>query len=879
MANPPRSKLWLLVAACFTLLACARAVSLPSGGTPLFSGDLPSQFGFGPPADLATRTVVSVSGPPATQGWRISTLKDAKNQWDVELNATLPRAFSKGDRAVVVFWARAVRTPKDPLLGTGRMAVNLQKASADWDKSLAQTIQVGPEWREYAFRFEWIASYGNGGAMIALDFGFSEQDIEVAAIQVHHFGTAVALDSLPNTAVAYPGMEDGAAWRTEALARIETLRKGDFSVTVTDSGGTPLPGATVSVELIRHAFPFGSVIQSDRILNDDSAEGRTYRRKFLELFNSGGPENDLKWQPWAGDWGPGWTRDIAGGGLDWLKQRGIPARGHVMVWPGKRNLPKQIVDLIGSSQQNTIPAKVLSHIDDMAAFTQGRVAEWDVVNEPFDNFDLLTAFGNDIMVDWFKRAKEKIPSARLYLNDWGNHDMFADPAHVQFDIDTVKNLKAKGAPIEALGLQSHVGSAPAAPVHLLATLDRLSAETGLPLRITEFDSEIADDTIQANYMRDFLIAIFSHPAVNGFQMWGFWGKAHWIPRGALYRADFSEKPNGKAFRELVHGTWKTKVEGTTGANGRISGRGFFGDYRVSVEYNGQKSEEVFTLSSGAAADISMQMRGPRMLSLSTRGVVGPSTGSLNVGIAVPAGGTKKVLVRAIGPTLRAFGLTTALQTTRLVVTRIGSPNEEVIRRSGWSDAPDAPALRDAFANATGFGLQEGSLDSAAILDLTPGNYTFACESDDATAGVALIEVYELPSPGNAFVGLSTLGYTQPGEGILIAGLAVTGTQAKTYLIKGAGPTLEKIGVPGCVKRPRVVIFRGDTPLYANDGWEASPNRDALKAAMQPLGFVFPDGSADAAMLLTLPVGNYTIHCGGGANEQGRVLLEIYEVTP
>jgi endo-1,4-beta-xylanase len=129
---------------------------------------------------------------------------------------------------------------------------------------------------------------------------------------------------------------------------------------------------------------------------------------------------------------------------------------------------------------------------------------------------------------------------------------------------------------------------------VLAALEVYS-EFKLPIRITEFDIDTDDEQLQADYTRDFLILAYSHPSVVGVQHWGFWAKAHWRPRGALFRSDWSEKPAAKAYQDLVLKQWRTKLQGKAGASGKVSGRGFHGDYVVTVEQDGRRAEVTFTL--------------------------------------------------------------------------------------------------------------------------------------------------------------------------------------------------------------------------------------------------------------------------------------------
>ena len=84
-----------------------------------------------------------------------------------------------------------------------------------------------------------------------------------------------------------------------------------------------------------------------------------------------------------------------------------------------------------------------------------------------------------------------------------------------------------------------------------------------------------DEQMQGAYLRDFLIAMYSHPAVVGVQLWGFWEGQIFDPVRALYRTDWTEKPNGAAWRELVTEQWRTRAAGRTVPMGirEIGGKG------------------------------------------------------------------------------------------------------------------------------------------------------------------------------------------------------------------------------------------------------------------------------------------------------------------
>ena len=253
---------------------------------------------------------------------------------------------------------------------------------------------------------------------------------------------------------------------------------------------------------------------------------------------------------------------------------------------------------------------VIAHIREEARATKGLLKEWDVLNEPFTNHDLMDIFGREIMPTWFKAAREELPDAKLFFNDFSNHDATTDADHVKHYEETTRYLLDHGAPVSGLGLQAHFNGRPNAPENILAVLDHYQAEFHLPVRFTEFDVWTRDEELQADYTRDFLILCFSHPSVVGVQHWGFWETNHWRPSAAMYRTDWSEKPNARVYKDLVLHQWRTNLSGVTGADGRkiCGARGFQGDYTVTVEAGGHRVEKTFALAPGdKAAELSVTL--------------------------------------------------------------------------------------------------------------------------------------------------------------------------------------------------------------------------------------------------------------------------------
>jgi GH35 family endo-1,4-beta-xylanase len=558
----------------------------------LIGGDFLTSFKLYSGSAAATKREKKITGQPFRKVAELSTHKETSNFWGAEYSTPLTRRVEKGGVALLRFYLRCTSSQNDD--GIGVVQAYCQKASPDWDKSVTQRIVIGNQWKEFLIPFAFSSSYQPGAAMLAFGLGASKpQTLQLAGVELLYYGKKIKVDELPKSGESYAGRDSDAAWRIEAQNRINEIRKGDFVVQVKDANGLPVANADIRVEQLQHSFQFGSAVALWRLVSQ-TKEDKIYQQKFLDLFNAGGPENALKWQPWIGDWGSSrFGRSMALRGLRWLKDNEVPARGHVMVWPGWNNLPGLVSR--HKDKPEPIPGIILKHIKDISVSTRKYVYEWDVLNEPYANHDLMDIFGRQIMVDWFKTARQHNPSSRLYLNDYGilsGGGMNAE--HQDHYEETTRFLLRNKAPLGGLGFQGHFRMPLTPPRMILRLLDRY-ARLELPIKITEFDVDVADESLQADYTRDFLYAAFSHPSVSGIQLWGFWEKQHWRPNAALYRANWGEKPSGVVFRELTQKKWWTLVKGVSSKAGSFSGRGFYGTYRLMISIDGNQSKSMFKL--------------------------------------------------------------------------------------------------------------------------------------------------------------------------------------------------------------------------------------------------------------------------------------------
>ena len=549
----------------------------------LIEGDIRAEFTpfAEPAAGLGFRAIVPVRG--------------AKN-YDVEAKFTVPVAVNKGDVVLARFMARATSARQES--GEGAFVIAFGRGVAPHERSVAFTATPGPDWALFQVPFVVGQDYAAGEAVVALALASLVQTIEVSHLEVLNFGNRARLEQLPKLVFTYRGREADAPWRAAALQRIEKIRTAPLAIRVTDSAGQPIAGARVEARLIQPEFIFGSSVD-DTLLVANTPDALRYRATILELFDTVVIENGLKWGAWRNSPDRQATAIQA---LDWIDRQGLRHKGHNLVWPSFKFSPRDLKNL--PDPATALPKLITDHITEIMPVTKGRSYGWDVVNEPLHERDYFDHMPELAMADWFKLAQSLDPDAQLFINEYSMLNSALSPGTITRFRALIQRLRLAGAPIGGIGVQGHIGQQPRAPELVLTDLDLLAGE-GLPVQITEFDVNTKDEQIQADYTRDFLIACYSHPSVTGFIMWGFWQPKHWKPDAAMFRKDWSEKPNAAVWRDLVLEKWNTRMDTTTPSNGAVSVRGHLGRYRVTVTRDGViNSRELILTHSGADVTVS-----------------------------------------------------------------------------------------------------------------------------------------------------------------------------------------------------------------------------------------------------------------------------------
>jgi acetyl esterase/lipase len=258
-----------------------------------------------------------------------------------------------------------------------------------------------------------------------------------------------------------------------------------------------------------------------------------------------------------------------------------------------------------------------------------------------------------------------------------------------------------------------------------------------------------------------------------------------------------------------------------------------------------------------------------LLNLSTRAHAGIGDDVLIGGFIVgPSQSTKRLLIRALGPSLGAAGVSGALADPSLQL--VDSTGHVLGANDNWMEGGQT---QDIIATRLAPG---DPRESALIANLAAGAYTAIVSGVDGTQNIALVEVYDLDGAHLPhLLNLSTRGKVDVGEGVMIAGTIIGGSGSQTLVLRGLGPSFG--AGPGAIDNPLpdpilTLVDPNGATIFANDNWQDS-QRSQIAAAGLALS-----NPLEAAILVTLPPGNYTVLLSDTHGASGLGLLEIYNLS-
>ena len=404
----------------------------------------------------------------------------------------------------------------------------------------------------------------------------------------------------------------------KAENNIEKYRKGDASISFTDSKGNPLTGAEIRIEQVSQDFLFGNIIFPvvgvlGKFEDIDVYRPELFKKRFKDLFNMA--IFPFYWSAYERE--PGKEKwDRIDPILDWCELNDITPKGHPLAWVERGGTPAWLYDLPIELTEDLLKARITR----ISKGYKGRIDVWDVVNEPTHTVNWKTVMKDPYkmryksvpineIIDWidncYRWAHEANPEAELVINEY-------ETIVSNFILNTrerfyhlIAELLKRGTPVHGVGLQAHEPRSEwYSPVEYWKVLDYYS-ELGLPIHLTEFTAESSNEEIngwkkgtwtleaQADFAEQFYRLSFGHPMVKSINWWGLSDRYIWNerPQAGLIDKNYNPKPVYKRLRKLIKTEWMTHTSGKTDGEGSFQFRGFFGNYKISLK---TKDDRVYT---------------------------------------------------------------------------------------------------------------------------------------------------------------------------------------------------------------------------------------------------------------------------------------------
>ena len=253
------------------------------------------------------------------------------------------------------------------------------------------------------------------------------------------------------------------------------------------------------------------------------------------------------------------------------------------------------------------------------------------------------------------------------------------------------------------------------------------------------------------------------------------------------------------------------------------------------------------------------------VNLSTRAEVETGDQVSIAGFIIEGTSPKRIVLRAIGPSLASFGIANALPDP--VLELHASDQTLIASNDNWQDSNAADITATGLAPTN-------PLESAMVETLDPGSYTAVMSGKNGTTGIGLVEVYDLDKTTESqLANISTRAEVQTGNDVMIGGLILGGGGGTTtVLVRGLGPSLTQFGVTGALSNPTLSLYDANGNFLAtNNNWQ-----DVQTSEIEAAGLA-PSNELESVILKTLGPGAYTAILSGKNGVTGVALLEVYRL--
>ncbi|HEY5075308.1 MAG TPA: putative Ig domain-containing protein [Pyrinomonadaceae bacterium] len=265
---------------------------------------------------------------------------------------------------------------------------------------------------------------------------------------------------------------------------------------------------------------------------------------------------------------------------------------------------------------------------------------------------------------------------------------------------------------------------------------------------------------------------------------------------------------------------------------------------------------------------------PQLLNISTRMRVLTGNNVLIGGFIVTGTEPKNVIIRGIGPSLGALGLSGVLADPTL---ELHQPDGTVVTNDNWKINAQTGQSQEADIRATTIPPTD-DLESAIVATLPPGNYSAVLAGKNQTSGIGVVEVYDLGQAANSqLANISSRGFIDTGDNVMIGGFIVgggTGGSNAKVIVRALGPS---VPVAGALGDPTLEVHDASGTIVAsNDNWKTRPDGSSQQAEIEATT-IPPTNDLDSALVASLPPGNYTAVVRGINNTTGVGLVEVYNL--
>jgi len=233
------------------------------------------------------------------------------------------------------------------------------------------------------------------------------------------------------------------------------------------------------------------------------------------------------------------------------------------------------------------------------------------------------------------------------------------------------------------------------------------------------------------------------------------------------------------------------------------------------------------------------------------------------GFIISGSANKKIVIRALGPSLADRGVKTVLDDPMLQL--YDSTGQMIAANDNWTSLPP---------NAIPVELEPTNpAESVIARTLPPGSYTAVLQGANNSAGNALCELFDLEPANSSVLNISTRGQVGSGDDVMIGGFIVGGTDPSKIIVRAIGPSLTAAGVAGALADPILELHNSDGSLiFQNDNWRSN-QEDQIMASSVP-----PSNNNESAIVATLNPGAYTAIVRGANNTTGVALVEVYSLN-